>query len=158
MANREYLNKRSKGLEVKVLNAETTLKQTLRRSKTAGSILLNSTTGPQLKIFFLVKEIDKLTSNPLFYRRGQNVYFRLRSGSKFQEGKNDFRKIAVLLCYFTQRLVSLLVKSVDISDLCCIIASGDYSKMGKTLLVFCFFTCSLCACDSKSIQDILISF
>ncbi len=39
---------------------------------------------------------------------------------------------------FTQRLVGLLVKSVDISDLCCIIARGDYSKMGKALLVFFF--------------------
>ncbi len=53
---------------------------------------------------------------------------------------------------FTQRLVGLLVKSVDFSNLCCVMCQW---RQGKGT---CVFSQSFHACTSISIKNILISW
>ncbi len=58
---------------------------------------------------------------------------------------------------FTHRLVGLLVKLVDFSNLCCIMCQRCPFKNGETAL-FNFVLQSLQACNSRSIKDILMPF
>ncbi len=84
--------------------------------------------------------------------------FHLRFKAKFHEGKNDFRKMAAAsLCYFTLGLAGLLVKSVDLSHLCCIMWQW-WSFKYREKAFFKFFLQSPHACNSRSIKDILMTF
>ncbi len=68
-----------------------------------------------------------------FVEEGQNGNFLLRFRGKLQGSKNDFRKMAA-----SQLLVHrdcLLVKSVDFSNLCCIVSLVTF-KYGETFQVF----------------------
>jgi len=74
-----------------------------------------------------------LLINPLLCGEGSKLEFSPEILSQITETiKNDFKKIAAsFYLFFTQKLVGLLVKSVDLSFFLALYTNSDNLKMGR---------------------------